>query len=513
MIKRKNHNRQGMILSSLVVMTGIIMMIPFLYVFIRAFEAEPSRWKLLWDGKIPFLLEKTFSLTIVVTFLAICIGVSLAFLVFRTNLPMRRFFNVAVSLPIVIPPYVGAMAYITLIGPGGLFENDALTIYSFWGTVFVLTGFTYPYVYFIVSALLKKMNRSLEEVGIIAGLTKKQVFLKITLPLLLPAISAGGLLVALYVISDFGAVAMLRYPTFAQAIYFQMGSFDRYSAAILSVILIVATFILLGLQVAVKRKMRFYQVGKGRKEGGRISLGKGKWIAFSFTSIIFLLYTVAPIMTLIYWTFTAIQKGKVDVLFSHYAWNSFSVSFIAMLLCILLAFPLVYVKSRYPNKMGKVVNAISYTGYALPGVIVALGVIFVFIQYIPLLYGTLIPLVVAYIIRFLPQSIQTLDASISQLPPTIDEAAQLLGRTPFQTMMGVVFKNMIPGLLAGGALVFVSVMKELPATLLLRPAGFDTLAVRVWIETSEGFYDVAAPSALVIILVAALPLKYMLEKE
>lgn len=513
MMKKQQYKRQGMVLSSLVVVTGLIMMIPFIYVFVRAVQAEPSRWKLLWDGKIPFLLEKTFSLTAVVTMLAICIGVSLAFFVWRTNLPMHRFWNIAISLPIVIPPYVGAMAYITLIGPGGLIESNIFDIYSFWGTAFVLTGFTYPYVYFVVSALLKKMNRSLEEVGIIAGLTKVQVFLKITLPLLLPAISAGGLLVALYVISDFGAVAMLRYPTFAQAIYFQMGSFDRYSAAILSVILIVATVLLLVLQVAIKRKMKFYQIGKGSKESSRLTLGTGKWIAFGFASFIFLLYTVAPIFTLLYWTYEAFQNGKIDIHFSQYAWNSFTVSFIAMILCILLAFPLVYVKSRYPNVIGKMVNVISYTGYALPGVIVALGVIFVFIQYVPWLYGTLVPLVVAYVIRFLPQNIQTLDASISQLPPSIDEAAQLLGRTPFQTMMGVVLKNMIPGILAGGALVFVSVMKELPATLLLRPAGFDTLAVRVWIETSEGFYDVAAPSALVIILVAALPLKYMLEKE
>lgn len=508
--------RPGTVLSSIVMFTGLMMFIPILYIIVRSMDADLERWKTLFDTRIPQLLWNTLSLTFVVTFCSILIGVFLSVLVCRTDLPGHKWWNWLLSLPLIIPPYVGAMTYIIMFGPRGWFEDwfgTSLSIFSFWGTAFVLTGFTYPYVYLIVSASLKKMNRNLEEVGRISGYTSVGVLWKVTLPLLRPAIGAGAILVALYVLSDFGAVAMLRFTTFTAAIYFQMGSFDRSGAAILSLILIMITVIFLWLQYQSKRKMKFYTSEGSIQKPERISLGKGKGFALLFVLLIFFLFTILPFVVLIYWSYIGFSDGTIDARFWGYVYNSFSVSAMTALIAVMLAFPLVYVKSRYQSFSSRIVELVSYAGYSLPGVIVALGVVFTFLHFVPALYGTIVVLITAYILRFLPKAMQAADSSLSQISPRIDEAALSLGKSPFTTMTNVVLVLMKPGIFAGAALVFVSVIKELPATLLLRPAGYDTLAVRIWIEASEGFYQMAAPSALLIIAVSIIPLRWMLKQE
>ncbi len=179
---------------------------------------------------------------------------------------------------------------------------------------------------------------------------------------------------------------------------------------------------------------------------------------------------------------------------------------------MILALPIVYLRSRYPSVISQSIEKLSYAGYALPGVIVALGIIFIFNQYIPFLYNTYYLVAIAFVIRFLPQAMQSTDASLSLISPRIDEAARSLGQPSWKVMIRVIIPSILPGILAGGALVFVSSIKELPATLLLRPPGFDTLAVRIWVETSEAVYHMAAPAALLIVLVSIIPLRYLLKK-
>lgn len=505
----------GFVLSFIVYLTGLIMVIPLIYIIVRSIEAEPARWLTLLDTRIPSLLQQTLSLTFVVTIFATIIGITLAVLVSRTDLPGKKIWKWLLVVPLTIPPYVGAMTYIIIFGPRGwIYQwfDTTWNIYSFSGVAFVLIGFTYPYVYLIVSASLRKINRSMEEVGLVSGYSQFSVLRKVTLPLLIPAIGSGALLVALYVVSDFGAVAMMRYPTFTQAIYFQMGSFDRSGAAILSVILIIITAIFLVLQYFSKRRMKFYQIDGANKKAMIIPLGKYKGLAVGFVSLIFFLFALLPIVVLLYWTFVGWTSGAINSDFFGYAWNSFSVAILTALICIVLSLPLVYVKNRYESFASRLVDGISYASYALPGVIVALGVIFVFINYLPWAYGTIAVLVVAYILRFLPQALQSSESALNQISPRIDEASMSLGRSPLNTMVKVILVLMRPGILAGSALVLVSVIKELPATLLLRTAGFDTLAVRVWIEASEGYYDAAAPSALLIIIISILPIRWMLNK-
>ncbi|MCW3489555.1 iron ABC transporter permease [Dethiobacter alkaliphilus] len=501
------------------------MLIPIVYVVWQSVFAGTQRWLRLLDERIPQLMWNTLSLTVAVTFTAVIIGISSAWIVVRTNLPGRKVWRWLLALPLVIPPYVGAVTYIIVLGRSGwardiwqntswlvnLFGDYPLDIFSFWGVFFVLTMFTYPYVFLIAGASLRKMNRNYEDAARALGLSTSEIFWKVNLPLLRPAMGAGAILVALYVLSDFGAVSMLRYVTFTAAIYVQRQGMDTASAAVLSLVLILVTVVILWLESRTK-KNKYYQTSNSYREPAILELGKWKPYALGFVSTIFVISVLLPISVLIYWSNIGIRAGALDGRFLGFVLNSLQVSGIAAAICILFAMPVVYLKSRYPSLISGLIDRFSYAGYALPGVIVALGFIFIFNNHIPVLYRTIYMLALAFVVRFLPQAMQSGEASLSLVSPRIDEAARSLGYPPWKVMLKVILPNMLPGVLAGGALVFVSSLKELPVSLMLRPAGFDTLAVRIYFEAHDGIYHLAAPAALLIILVSIIPLRYMLSK-
>lgn len=503
-----------------------VMIIPVVYVIWQAAFAGTGRWLRLLDERIPQLLWNTLSLTAAVTVCAVIIGVSLAWIVIRTDVPGKKIWQWLLALPLVVPPYVGALTFIIVLGRSGWlrdlwistplltdrFGAYPLDIYSFWGVFFVLTMFTYPYVYLISSASLRKMNRNLEEAARIQGMSTFQVFWKVNLPLLRPAIGAGAVLVSLYVLSDFGAISMLRYVTFTAAIYFQRAGFDTASAAVLSLVLILLTVAILWLESRTRRKTRYHQTTNCMHKPAMLKLGKWKSLALVYLLGIFCFSVLIPLSVLTYWSSIGIRMGALDERFLGFVLNSLKVSGLAAALCIFFAIPVIYLKARYPSIISSLIDRFSYAGYALPGVIVALGFIFVFNNHIPWLYGTFYVIAIAFVVRFLPQTMQAGEASLSLVSPKIDEAARSLGCPPWKVMYKVILPNMLPGVLAGGALAFVSAIKELPVSLMLRPPGFDTLAVRIYFEAHDGIYHLAAPGALLIILISIIPLKYMLSK-
>ncbi|ACB86436.1 ABC transporter permease [Natranaerobius thermophilus] len=519
-------NPPGMPLLSLAICIALIMIVPILYVIWQSLSAGANSWMRLLDDRIPQLLWNTVSLTVAVTVSATVMGLSLAWLVVRTDIPGRNFWRWLLALPLVIPPYVGAVTFIIVLGPSGwlqefwsntrllsfLFGEYPVNIYSFLGVFLVLTLFTYPYVFLIISASLRKMNCNYEEAARAQGMGTLEIFRKVNLPMLRPAIGAAGILVSLYVLSDFGAVSMLRYVTFTAAIYFQRAGFDTASASVLSLVLILLTAIIIWIESRTRRKNKYYQTSNSFRAPAILKLGKWKPLALIFVALIFALSVLIPISVLIYWSSIGISMGALSVDYLEYAFNSLLVSGIAALICMVFTMPVIYLKSRYPSIVSTVISNISYSGYALPGVIVALGFVFIFNNHIPWLYGTFYMIALALVVRFLPQALQAGDAALSFISPRIDEAARSLGYPPWKVMFKVVLPNMLPGILSGGALVFVSSLKELPASLMLRPPGFDTLAVRIYSDAHDGIYHMAAPGALLIILVSLIPLKYMLNK-
>ena len=498
------------------VLIAILMVLPLVYVLINALQTDLSRWVKLLDVRIPKLMWNTLSLAGVVTFLSIIIGFLLSWLVIRNDLPGQKYWQWLLALPLLIPSYVGAMCYISVFGPKGLLNEligfSMIEIYGFWGAAFVLTMFTYPYVYLITSAALKKINLNYEEAGLSLGLTYREVLIKIILPIMRPAIGAGGILVALYALSDFGTVTMLRYTTFTSAIYFQVGSFDQKTASILSMILIITTFAFLYLETKTREKQNFYQIAGTYRKAKIIPLGKWKWPAFLSVTIFFLFAAFIPLSLLVYWSSVGISRGALNIEFWGYAFNSFFLSSVAALLCIILSLPIIYLSSRYPSKISSTIEKAAYLGFSLPGVIVALGIIFIFNRFVPLLYNTAFMLIIAYVIRFLPKAMQAEGSTLQLVSTKLDEAGRSLGYRPWKVIQKIIFPIILPGIVVAGALVFVSSMKELPATLLLRPPGMDTLTIRVWTEASEYLYYQAAPSALLIILISVFPLKWMLKR-
>lgn len=497
-------------------LTALLMSAPVAYVVVRALGEDGERWSVLFDERIASLLRNTLSLAIVVGAVSGFLGVSLAWLINRTDIPGRGILRWLVALPLAIPPYVGAMTYLIVFGPRGWaaqwFGATPIDMYSFWGAAFVLSVFTYPYVYLVVGSAIGRLGQAQEDAASSLGLGRIAVLRRVTLPMLRPAIGAGVILVVLYVLSDFGAVALLRYSTFTSAIYYQMGGFDTGAAAILSVVLIVLTLVVLGAEAITRRRTRFYEMSGVSRAPRRIGLGEWRWAALAYTLAVLSLSAFVPLSVLTYWSGQAMFITGLDPDFLEFASNTLQASGLAAGAAMLIAIPVVYLQSRHSSVPSRIIDRLAHAGYALPGVIVGLGLIFFSLRLTPAIYGTMVIVAVAYVIRFLPQALQSTSASLAMVSPRIDEAARVAGLNPMATIVRVVVPLIMPGVLAGGALVFVSAAKELPATLLLRPAGFDTLSVRVWVEASEGDYALAAPPAMLMVLLSIIPLKLMLDR-
>jgi iron(III) transport system permease protein len=344
----------------------------------------------------------------------------------------------------------------------------------------------------------------------------------VTLPALRPGLTAGALLVTLDILAEYGTVALLRYETFSSAIFVQLsGRYDRAAASVLSgVLVLIAVFALWG-ELRMEGKARHTQLDSNWRQARPIVLGVWRVPAFLLVLSVCFASLIVPIAVLAAWSIQAfshqqllssvLQSGSRTIL--DFAFNSLWSAGLAAFLAVILSLPVALFARRHPGQLSRVISRLCQTGYALPGVVVALSLVLVVNRAFPFLYGTAFVVVIAYILRHMPQAVRASEAALTRLSPSMEEAARSLGRTSLQTFAQVTLPLILPGLLAGGALVFLTSLKELPATLLLRPAGFDTLAVRVWIWAADGFYTEAAPAALLLILASVIPLSFLLRHE
>ena len=266
----------------------LVMAIPVAYILVRVSEADSGTWDLILRDRTLWLGLRSIALVAAVTAGAVLIGVPLAWLTVRTDLPLRKMWAVLVALPLVIPSYVAAFALISAFGPRGMVNQitgiEGLpTISGFTGSFIALTLFTYPYVYLIVASGVRGMDPSLEEAARGLGRSRVSTFARVTVPLLRPFIASGALLVALYTLHDFGAVSLMRFPVFTQAIYLQYrGAFDRTPAAVLSLMLVVLALGILVMEVRARGRARYHRAGSGTaRVAGRLQLGPWRWVAFA----------------------------------------------------------------------------------------------------------------------------------------------------------------------------------------------------------------------------------------
>ena len=517
------------ILAGWVVVFAII---PIIYILIRAGSADLEIWQRLLQTRLLRLFSNTLLLVLVVTAGTAMVGVSMAWLTERTNLPGRKFFRWILALPLAIPPYIGAIIHLAILRPrGGLlplwldqFSNISIPLPNptgFWGAAFVLTIFSFPYVFLLTGAAFRSLNASYDEAARLLGRSAWQTFWHVTLPVIRPGIAAGVLLVALDILAEYGTVALLRFETFSSAIFVQLaGRYDRSAASILSGILILLALVILFTEFRIQRKSKFTQIDSNWRPAKQINLGKLRLVALFIVMTFAVISFLIPIGLLISWsiqgiadnsTFAAMQVGSRGL--GNFIFNSFWSSGLAALIAVVFSLPVAIFVTRHPGRLSFLFSKLSQVGYAIPGVVVALSLVLLVNQFLPFLYATPLVIVIAYVIRYIPQAVRSSEATISQLSVSVEEAARLLKRNSLQTFFQVTLPLILPGLLAGGALVFMSSLKELPATLLLRPAGFETLAVRVWIWSEEGFYFQAAPAALLLVITSIVPLYFLLRRE
>lgn len=495
-------------------------LLPLAYLVLRAATADRAAWELVPPGSTARLVLDTALLVAVVVALSSAIGVPLAWLVTRTDLPGRRAWAVAAALPLAIPSYVAALALLGALGPRGLLQGalEGLVgverlpeIYGLPGAALALTLSTYPYVFLLAAAGLRTLDPSLEDAARALGESRLGVFRRVTLPALRPSLGAGALLVALYTMSDFGAVALMQYPALTRAVYLQYQAlFDRNSAAILALVLVALTAALLALESRARRGLR---VSRSSPGAGRlpavVALGRWRWGALGFCTAVVGLFFALPVGVLVWWAARAIPLGQPVELAWQATLNSLAVSALAAAVAVACALPVAFLSQRHPRVWTRAIERLSYTSNALPGIVVALALVFFGARYGGFLYQSLGLLVFAYVIRFLPQSLAAVGSALQAVNPRIEEAARGLGRSQPAVLLTITARLARPGLLAGAALVFLSTMKELPATLLLRPIGFETLSTEIWKAATVDAYSQAAPAALLLLLAAA-PLVYLL---
>lgn len=500
------------------VLTAAALVLPIAYLLVRAVGGGVEAAEVVARSDTAVLLRDTLGLAAAVTAATVVLGVPLAWLTTRTDLPGRRALAVLTALPLVIPSFVGAFALIGALGPGGLVEDwlgvRLPDIYGFPGAFLSLTAFTYPYVTLTVQGALRGLDPALEEASRGLGRNARRTFLRVTLPQLRPAIGAGALLAALYVLADFGAVSLMRYSTFTRAIYLQyQAAFDRTPAAVLGLVLVVLTLaVLLGeARLGATRGSSTRSVAARRATV--TPLGRWRWPAFGACAVVVGLALLAPLATVTVWLQRALSSGVPLSPVLEPAWNSLRVSALGAVAAVAAAVPVAVVSARYHSRSGRLLERVTYAGHALPGIVVALAFVFFGARYGGRLYQTLAMLVLAYVVLFLPQALGAVRASLLQISPSVEDAARSLGSTPVGALRRVVLPMASRGALAGGALVFLTTMKELPATLLLAPTGFRTLATEIWDTTSEAFFARAAVPAVALVVLGSLPLAVLVIRQ
>jgi iron(III) transport system permease protein len=532
---RSSHRRQNKPIPKIAFLAGsvaLLAVIPVIYILIHALTGDPELWQRIIQTRLIKLFSNTLWLVLAVTTGTSLLGVSMAWLTERTDVPGRKIFRWLLALPLAIPPYIGATIHLALLRPrGGLIslwlEGNNLSFLplpiptGFWGAAFVLIIFSYPYVYLLSGAAFRSMNASFDEAARMLGRTPWQTFWQVTIPSIRPGITAGALLVALDMLAEYGTVALLRFETFSSAIFVQLaGRYDRSAASILSGVLILLALIILYGEFHIQGRAQFTQIGSHWRPATLIHLGKQRIWGFLALLFTVLMSFIIPVSLLMFWstqsildsqTFSGMQIGSRGLL--SFIFNSVWSSGFAALLAVLFSIPIAIYVVRYPGKISRLFSRLSQVGYAIPGVVVALSLVMLVNRFLPFLYATPLVVVMAYVVRYIPQAVRSSESAMRQLSPSMEEASRLLKRNALQTFMQVTLPLILPGLLAGSALVFLSSLKELPATLLLRPAGFETLAVRVWIWSEEGFYFQAAPAALLLVVMSIIPLYFLLQRE
>ncbi|MGE0503924.1 MAG: ABC transporter permease [Solirubrobacterales bacterium] len=461
--------------------------------------------RLLFRPFVGKLLTNTAALVAVGTAACSVLGVAVAWLVERTDLPARRLWAVAAALPITVPAFVTSYSWVSITP----------AVQGFAGAAAIVTLAYYPLVYLPVAAALRGMDPALEESARSLGMGPWRTFFRVTLPQARVALLGGVLLVAVHMLSEYGAFAMLRFQTFTTAIYDEYKlSFDGPAASMLASVLVLLCLVLLVAELGLRGRRRYARLDAGSARPLPLAhLGQARWFVFAGFAALVGLALGLPMATLGYWLANGASSAEFDLgVLLAACRNTLELGLGAAALTTLLALPIAMLSIRHPSRAATLIERATYLPFALPGIVVGLSLIVFSIDYLPALYGTAPLLLLAYAILSLPLALVAARAALAQVPPGHEEVARSLGSRALVAMARVTLPRVLPGLGAAAALVFLATATELSATLLLAPIGTQTLATQFWANAASLSYGAAAPYAALMVAISAIP-TYLLTRR
>lgn len=511
-----------------------LVLVPISVVFSSFFTPENDIWLHLVETTLPGLLLNTFWLSLGVVVGTTLLGVSLAWFTAVYEFPGRHFFSWALLLPFAIPAYVTAFVALGIFDFTGPVQTALRAwldsdlswfpdIRSRFGVIIVMTLAFYPYVYLLArNAFLTQGKRSLE-VAQSLGLSRRQGFFRVALPMARPWIAGGVMLALMETLADFGTVSVFNYDTFTTAIYkawFSM--FSLPAASQLASLLIIIVFVLIFFEQQFRSRMRYAETKKS-PHADRIKLTgwHTKAVTGFILTVLFFAF-ILPVMQLSIWAADSFAQDFDYQRYLEFLWHSLSLSGLAALITCIIAVLMVYAVRRHPDGVTRSAVRVATIGYALPGSVLAVG-IFVPIAWLDgqlsdwvlrlfdietglLIQGTLATMLIAYMTRFLAVSHFPIDSAMQRITRSIDEAAMGLGLSGWSMLQKIHLPILRTGIFTAATLVFVDVMKEMPITLMTRPFGWDTLAVRIFEMTSEGEWEQAALPSITLVLAGLIPI-------
>lgn len=500
-----NSPRPPLVVALLATLLALFALIPLGYViYMTAVTGWDTSVELIFRPRVGELLVNTVLLMLIVVPATLVLGVGGAWLVERTRLRGHKWWAVLLAAPLAIPAFVNSYAWVSAVP----------SLEGVWSGALIATLSYFPLVYIPAAATLSRLDPAIEQSAASLGLGPWRVFFRVVLPQLRIAVTGGGLLVGLHLLAEYGAFAMIRFETFTTAIMQQYAStFNGTAGNMLASVLVFFCLILLVLEVRSRGTARYARIGSGAQSKPlRIPLHRYQIPAqlgmLALTGLAFGL----PLWFVIRW----IVAGGAEIWdveeFVPALLQTLGLGLAGAVAATVVAFPLAYLAVRHPGWFSKSLELSNYITSSMPGIVVGLAFVTVAINVAPDIYQTTGLLVAAYVLLFIPRALVNIRAGLAQAPKELDEAARALGRSPFSAFLKITLRLTAPAAAGGAALVFLAVVTELTATLLLSPNGTRTLASAFWSKSSEIDYAGAAPYALLMILLSA-PMTYLLFQQ
>ncbi len=484
------------------VVVALFALVPLGFVvWVAVHSGWDTVYRLVVRPRVGELLINTGVLVLLTVPLCVVLALALAWLTERSNLPGARTWSWLAVAPLAVPAFVHSYAWITL-WPG---------LHGLGGGLLVSVLAYFPFAYLPISASMRRLDPAMEDSAASLGLKPWAVFRRVVLPQLRLAIWGGALLIALHLLAEYGLYVMIRFDTFTTAIVDQFqSSYNGPAANMLAGVLVLCCFALLGLEAGTRGKERYARLGSGSARMPKtVALGRWTPLSLLLPVIVALASLGVPLLTLGRWLYV----GGAQVWDLGGLWpalgQTLALAVVGALLTTLVAIPMAWLSIRSPGRLQRILEACNYLVGSLPGIVVALALVTITVRVALPIYQTVVTIVLAYMMMFLPRALISLRAGIAQAPVELEQAARSLGRSPAQALWRVTMRLAAPGAASAVALVFLGIGNELTATLLLAPSGTQTLATAFWALSSEIDYAGAAPYALLLVLLS-LPLTWLL---